>query len=234
MTYEIPWRRVFVEGAVIVVSILLAFTIDAWWAQRQNHALEIHYLGRLSADFAEGATQLNAQLERLGNATPAARELADALDGPVQGIADDTLVDLFAIAARTGFIEANLDHSATYRELQTTGRLALIQDRDLLEGLAGYYRGVELLIQSLLELNQGASVRFMQLTGRRPIEIQNAPGLMTAEVRQRMVAELRGNAEVVRELRQFTAMVTLNLGRLEDYRERNAELASRLALAGAW
>jgi len=33
---EIPWKRLTVEGAAIVVSILLAFSIDAWWGERQN------------------------------------------------------------------------------------------------------------------------------------------------------------------------------------------------------
>ena len=31
MTSQVPWLRVFVEGVVIVGSILLAFGIDAWW-----------------------------------------------------------------------------------------------------------------------------------------------------------------------------------------------------------
>ena len=30
VTRQIPWLRVFVEGVVIVASILLAFGIDAW------------------------------------------------------------------------------------------------------------------------------------------------------------------------------------------------------------
>ncbi len=34
MTRQIPWLRVFGEGLVIVVSILLAFGIEAWWAER--------------------------------------------------------------------------------------------------------------------------------------------------------------------------------------------------------
>ena len=31
---RLPWARVVVEGGTIVLSILLAFGIDAWWAQR--------------------------------------------------------------------------------------------------------------------------------------------------------------------------------------------------------
>lgn len=31
---ELPWLRIFAEGVAIVVSILLAFSIEAWWADR--------------------------------------------------------------------------------------------------------------------------------------------------------------------------------------------------------
>ena len=34
MNRQVPWLRVFVEGVVIVLSILLAFGIEAWWADR--------------------------------------------------------------------------------------------------------------------------------------------------------------------------------------------------------
>ncbi len=33
---KIPWKRIAVEAGAIVVSILLAFAIDAWWADRQR------------------------------------------------------------------------------------------------------------------------------------------------------------------------------------------------------
>ena len=37
---EIPWTTLFIEGVAIVVSILLAFAIDAWWDQRKGRAEE--------------------------------------------------------------------------------------------------------------------------------------------------------------------------------------------------
>lgn len=33
---NIPWPRVFAEGAIIVASILLALWVDAWWNDRQD------------------------------------------------------------------------------------------------------------------------------------------------------------------------------------------------------
>ena len=42
---KIPWKRISVEAAAIVASILLAFAIDAWWAElaedRDEHEEEV-------------------------------------------------------------------------------------------------------------------------------------------------------------------------------------------------
>jgi hypothetical protein len=35
-TNNIQWKRIFAEGTTIVVSILLAFAIQAWWEDRQE------------------------------------------------------------------------------------------------------------------------------------------------------------------------------------------------------
>jgi len=37
---RIAWKRLAIEAPVIVVSILLAFTIDAWWDERGERAAE--------------------------------------------------------------------------------------------------------------------------------------------------------------------------------------------------
>lgn len=48
---DIAWRRLLIEGTAIVLSILLAFAIDAWWQDREQQ----------QADYA----QLDALLEEL-------------------------------------------------------------------------------------------------------------------------------------------------------------------------
>lgn len=50
---NIPWKRHAVEGAAIVISILLAFAIDAWWEERGDRQAEVLLLQRLQADFLE-------------------------------------------------------------------------------------------------------------------------------------------------------------------------------------
>ena len=48
---KLPWKRLTVEAAAIVGSILLAFAIDAWWEERQTRYEEQQILQGLNAEF---------------------------------------------------------------------------------------------------------------------------------------------------------------------------------------
>ena len=50
-TQKIPWKRLPIEAAAIVVSILLAFAIDAWWNEQQERAEEREVLESLYVEF---------------------------------------------------------------------------------------------------------------------------------------------------------------------------------------
>jgi hypothetical protein len=52
-TPSIAWKRFAIEAPVIVISILLAFAIDAWWGERNDRKAESLLLERLQADFIE-------------------------------------------------------------------------------------------------------------------------------------------------------------------------------------
>jgi hypothetical protein len=52
-TRKIAWKRIAIEATAIVVSILLAFAIDAWWEERRDRQAEIALLERLRTDFRE-------------------------------------------------------------------------------------------------------------------------------------------------------------------------------------
>ncbi|WP_439105826.1 hypothetical protein [Congregibacter sp.] len=49
----LPWKRLFAEATAIVLSILLAFAIDAWWEDRADRRAEQLLLLRLKADFVD-------------------------------------------------------------------------------------------------------------------------------------------------------------------------------------
>lgn len=62
---EIPWLRILAEGTAIVVSILLAFAIDAWWDERQEAAAQRAQMRALLEEFREARSQLEVQVRHL-------------------------------------------------------------------------------------------------------------------------------------------------------------------------
>ena len=70
---DIPWKRLAAEGAAVVVSILLAFAIDAWWADRMEYRAQRVELARLHGEFSEISRQL--ELESREEITAAGIEL---------------------------------------------------------------------------------------------------------------------------------------------------------------
>lgn len=52
------WRRLAIEGPVIVISILLAFAIDAWWDGRQQERATLEQLRRVAAELESNAARI--------------------------------------------------------------------------------------------------------------------------------------------------------------------------------
>jgi hypothetical protein len=89
---RIPWRRFLVEGAVIVVSILFAFGIDAWWEERQERRVLIEFEERLRAQMAENRTFLDAENRRAAEAVTRLDAVAEAISPQPELMPSDSLV----------------------------------------------------------------------------------------------------------------------------------------------
>jgi hypothetical protein len=77
----IEWKRRLVEGLVILVSILLAFGIDAWWDERrENHAAH-RQVDRVLAELETNAEILGMHIQWMEAATAASVDFL-ALCGP--------------------------------------------------------------------------------------------------------------------------------------------------------
>ena len=61
---HIPWARFGFEGALIVISILAAFSIESWWSARQLAAEEQESLAQLMFEFETNAVLLAEKLKR--------------------------------------------------------------------------------------------------------------------------------------------------------------------------
>jgi hypothetical protein len=62
---KIPWKRLTAEGVAIVVSILLAFWIDAWWEDREQQQQLIGNLQALEVEIENNLIEINHSLDAI-------------------------------------------------------------------------------------------------------------------------------------------------------------------------
>ncbi len=155
---EIPWPRIFAEGTAIVVSILLAFWIQAWWQERADRADEAASLARLVRDLDDDIRDLEGNLDRAGTGLHAARWLAEYRGtGPVEISAlKQALFDI-------GHCSVVLLKSSEYTSLRSSGDFRLIRDKELLQSITAFYEERALLYQ-LHENDCADSQDVVQLT----------------------------------------------------------------------
>ena len=82
-TQSIRWRRISVEAAAIVVSILLAFSIDAWWQDRSDQIRLKEYLSQVRADTLDNQRRLTEALQLEKGQQGVVQEVLVALRSPV-------------------------------------------------------------------------------------------------------------------------------------------------------
>ena len=126
---NIPWKRLAAEGAAIVVSILLAFGIDAWWDARNDLAEEREILVGLDAEFVDLRARLDqwAQFNREGMTI-----LEEYLSDSVAEMDLESIEWVFAYA----FLINVLDQGGALDALLASGRLEKVGDRDIRARLA--------------------------------------------------------------------------------------------------
>jgi len=157
---QIPWLRVFVEGVVIVGSILLAFGIDAWWDTRQEREEEQQILRGLQADFEANLQQLNEMIEAhmefnralIALESKADEELlavpADSVDGYIRAI---TVAGTFN--ARDGTLDGVL----------ASGNLDLIRMASLRDVLVAWKNMVEDGEEEATELREAGGLALQRM-----------------------------------------------------------------------
>ena len=137
MTKQTPWLRVFVEGVVIVGSILLAFGIQAWWDDRQEREEE----GRILAGLLQESRTNTAWIARM---LPYHQAKAEAVSVLLEAAAeeapnigadsiDHVLIDLsgwYITPYERGVLDATL----------LGGKLDLIENEGLRSRLAAWQR----------------------------------------------------------------------------------------------
>jgi hypothetical protein len=120
----IAWRQISVETFAIVVSILLAFSIDAWWDGRKDRLQEQEILLGLEIEFVDLRDRLDrwAQYNRTG------------MDY-IERYLSDAVSDMHLEAIESTFAHASianiLDQGGAIDGLNASGRLEKISDREI-------------------------------------------------------------------------------------------------------
>jgi len=129
------------EIVVVVVGILIAMALNAWWGRRQDAERAASYLDRIHEDLLSDADALAKRqayftgVQAFGEAAIAYAETGTLRDGS----AWHTLVAFF----HAGQIWPYASNTRTYTEMQNAGDLRLIRDPGLRAALGTYYDASE-------------------------------------------------------------------------------------------
>jgi hypothetical protein len=137
---KIPWKRLSVEAAAIVASILLAFAIDAWWDDRQDRESEQLALQTLREDFAASRQELGERIRALENARIRFAEFQSSSPEDIEQLQQST-VDQMITGLMTG---ATFDpFLGTIDAMVADGRLALIRNQRIRKLLSNWLKAID-------------------------------------------------------------------------------------------
>jgi len=136
---NIPWKRLTAEGTAIVLSILLAFAIDAWWDEVQTARQQAKLVLALQQDFETTKGRLESSIEK-------ANSLISRTDGFFEAVKSDDPVPIDSIRHLGGgaFYKISFEPAlSAYESAVATGRLGLIESPKLLEAITEFNQARE-------------------------------------------------------------------------------------------
>lgn len=138
------WKgRLFVESVVIVVSILLAFAIDAAWAERLERLEEAGIRNGLRQEFEEYRASLVGRIEQHGQMLAAMRIILESAESGEWASQELTIDDALGLAVHPPTSDLG---NGVRDALVQAGRLEIISDPVLRRRLAEWPRYFEELL----------------------------------------------------------------------------------------
>jgi hypothetical protein len=220
-------RKPLAELGIVVVGVMIALAADSWregWVESRE---ESQYLERLREDVSSGLEVLIIERATYQSVMKACVALMEFVDDDEQSMDDAAIVDHLVEATQMGFGRNEMASDVTYREMVQSGRLNLIQDQNVREGIVTYYRDVDLLIEALIEMPL-VNNWFAQQTGIYPIDVSKNDAKLSPRDRGRLIAGIRDDAEVIQNLRSLHGQIIFNDRLFERLITQAEELVSLL------
>ena len=146
-----PSRKLVMEGIVIVLSILLAFAIDAYWEERQEASNTRQSIEVVRRDLVDALEQLDGFDQFLAEIAMASVEGARALAGPEPVAAADR-PQIESLLQRSNFRMTMRLPRAGYTDLLSTGNLAQVDNAALRNSIVQFYEAAD-RSQEIIEKN---------------------------------------------------------------------------------
>jgi len=210
-------RRWVIEGVVIVISILLAFAIDAWWDERQETVQTERMLAGLEEDCRGNLAQAREVIELHEGRRELVSRLMGMDDARLRSIGPDSLGIYYAsLYDPRSFDPA----TATIDALVGSGDLDLVEDEEL-RLLLSRFLNVVRDSEEEKEWMQATSRRIRERTTRHggPWDARNAsssgsdlfPAMTTDDL-----IRLRNDEELMGQVRLNFLYVGVYVSELED------------------
>jgi len=139
---KIPWKRIAAEGVAVVVSILIAFWIDAWWQERSERMALIEYLVHFESEVIANDELIDAHLgEIAGDLVALHRVFLVISDSDQQALSESFKVDLGnALYLRSPTVSMN-----AYDNLTNSGNFRFVSNTQLKKVINEYKNSADYL-----------------------------------------------------------------------------------------
>lgn len=146
-------RYLAIEGVVIVLSILLAFGIDALWAQNQQRLEEDEILASLEADFVANLKSVTVVIEAHLLFRDRVASLIRLSPEEIRALSQTEVSEIMLSTANPWTFDAVRGTTDT---LVSGGKLGVLRDRKLRESLVTFLNRLSDSVEDVAYVMQGA------------------------------------------------------------------------------
>lgn len=144
---SVSWKRISAEGIAIVVSILLAFSIDAWWDRHIERNSLVEFLASFEQELIASRADIERTLKLSVGVLKTTNEVFqvlsnDELKDPPESFAE-TIGSIYKI-------HSPVLATGAYEDMVSSGNMRLIDDRDLSVSINQYIQ----IVSSVRSVNQ--------------------------------------------------------------------------------
>jgi len=162
-TRKIQWKRLSVEGVAIVVSILLAFWIDAWWNDRQRTLEEEVILASLHLEAQDLLSSVDETRNYVGAIRDSTQQMLNASVATNDAMTHDEVDRLFNDVL--WYVSAESINAPSIESLVNSGDIDIISNGDLRRQLGTFMinlKGLRAEIQRESEYFNRTLIPFVQ------------------------------------------------------------------------